>query len=122
MSALPRLHTVLCARSNPTLSSIHCRSLFSEDPVEFVRKVHSPLEDWLSPQIAATNLLQMLARYRQKDTLPKMLPFINGILVEYNNTPPESRDYRKKDGALVTIATLAKVCQLLFELVCCTSL
>lgn len=83
--------------------------LFTEDPVEFVRKVHSPLEDWLSPQIAATNLLQMLARYRQKDTLPRMLPFVNGILVEYNNTAPENRDYRKKDGALVTIATLAKV-------------
>ncbi len=33
--------------------------LFAEDPVEFVRKVHSPLEDWLSPLVAATNLLQV---------------------------------------------------------------
>ncbi len=53
----------------------------------------------------------MLARYRQKDTLPRMLPFINGILTEYNNTAVELRDFRKKDGALVAIASLAKVRQ-----------
>ena len=31
-------------------------------------QIHDPSEDWLDPRIAATNLLQMLARYRQKDT------------------------------------------------------
>ena len=33
--------------------------LFTEEPVDFVRKVHDPLGDWLSPLIAATNLLQV---------------------------------------------------------------
>ena len=42
-------------------------------------QIHDPSEDWLDPRIAATNLLQMLARYRQKDTLPKLLPFMEGI-------------------------------------------
>ncbi len=51
----------------------------------------------------------MLARYRQKDVLPKMRPFINNILVEFNNTPAAQRDFRKKDGALVAIASLAKI-------------
>jgi hypothetical protein len=83
--------------------------MFNNEPVEFVRKVHDPLGDWLSPLIAATNLLQMLARYRQKDTLPMLLPFVQTVLVEYVNAPPEARDYRKKDGALVAIAVLAKV-------------
>lgn len=31
------------------------------------------------------------------------------VLVEYLNAAPEARDYRRKDGALVAIAVLAKV-------------
>jgi hypothetical protein len=37
--------------------------LFTEEPVDFVRKVHDPLGDWLSPLIAATNLLQVSLYY-----------------------------------------------------------
>jgi hypothetical protein len=40
------------------LVDVVCR-LFTEEPVDFVRKVHDPLGDWLSPLIAATNLLQV---------------------------------------------------------------
>lgn len=83
--------------------------LFDDDPVEFVRKVHDPIGDWLSPTIAAINLLQMLARYRQKDTLPIFLPFIHTVLSEYMATPIEARDYRKKDGVMTAMASLAKV-------------
>ena len=45
-------------------------------------QIHDPSEDWLDPRIAAVNLLQMLARYRQKDTLPKLLPFMEGSCVQ----------------------------------------
>mmetsp|Transcript_23745 Transcript_23745/g.34001 ORF Transcript_23745/g.34001 Transcript_23745/m.34001 type:complete len:1123 (-) Transcript_23745:74-3442(-) len=83
--------------------------LFNDDPVEFVRKVHNPLEDWLNPLIAATNLLQMMARYRQKDTLPRLMPYLHGLLSEYSSSPVEMRDYKKKDGVLVTIAVIAKI-------------
>ena len=31
------------------------------------------------------------------------------ILAEYNSKPPASRDYKKKDGALVAMAALSKV-------------
>jgi hypothetical protein len=96
----------------------------------------------------------MLARYRQKDTLPRLLPFTEGVylhafscvhmciwymfvylytytyiyiyvyidiykyihtytyigvLLEYNNTSVESRNYQKKDGILVAIATIFKI-------------
>jgi len=34
---------------------------------------------------------------------------LSGVLTEYSNTPPEMRDYRKKDGVLVTVAVIAKV-------------
>jgi hypothetical protein len=51
----------------------------------------------------------MMARYRQKDTLPVLLPFLQQILVDYNNASPEAKDYKKKDGALVAIAAIAKV-------------
>eukprot|EP01041_Mallomonas_annulata_P011336 gene11336-23725_t len=83
--------------------------LFEEDPVEFVRKVHNPMEDWVDPRIAATNVLQTLARYRQKDTLPKLLPFCQAILIEFNKTPLPMRDHRKKDGVIVAIASIATI-------------
>jgi hypothetical protein len=51
-------------------------SLFNDDPQEFIRKVHNPISDWLSPMLAATTLLQTLARYRQKDVMPLFLPFL----------------------------------------------
>lgn len=106
----PHLEFILVSIVFPTLClTDEDLRLFNDDPVEFVRKIHDPLGDWLSPLIAATNLLQMLARYRQKDTLPIFLPFVQGILLECSNATHENRNYRKKDGALVSIAVLAKV-------------
>jgi hypothetical protein len=32
-----------------------------------------------------------------------------GVLLEYNNTAVESRNYQKKDGVLVAIATIFKI-------------
>ena len=40
------------------LSSEEAR-LFIDDPVEFIRKVHDPMEDFMDPRVAATNLLQV---------------------------------------------------------------
>ena len=88
--------------------------LFEDDPIEFIRKINDPSEEWLDPRIAAINLLQSLGRYRLKDTLPLFLPFRDNLLVEYNSSPVEARDYRKKDGVLVAIATLFKESLFLF--------
>lgn len=83
--------------------------LFQDDPIEFVRKVHNPLEDWQDPRVAAINVLQTLARYRQKDTLPMLLNFCIATLTEYSNTAVVSRDHRKKDGVMVAVAAVAKI-------------
>ena len=83
--------------------------LFDEDPQDFVRTVHDPVEDFYDPRVSACNLLQSLARYRQKDILPRFLPFIQNILSEYNSTSVELRDYNKKEGVLVAIGCVVKV-------------
>jgi len=89
--------------------------LFTEDPVEFVRKIHDPMEDWLDPRISAINLLQTLARYRAKDVLPRLLPYLESVLQTYAETMAsapaslESKHYIAKDGVLVVFATISKV-------------
>lgn len=84
--------------------------LFKNDPQEFVRKVHDPFEDTLDPRVAATSLLQMMARYRQKDVLPLFMPFIHNSLMEYANASMQAKNYRQKDAIMVAVASLLKVC------------
>lgn len=83
--------------------------LFNDDPSEFVRKVHDPLEEWTDTRVAAINVLQMLARYRLKDTLPRIMSFISATLIEYAKAPLDPANYRNKDGILVAIGALSSV-------------
>ena len=106
----PHMDFILFSVIMPTL----CLSetdveLFENDPQEFIRKVHNPLEDWLDPRIAAINLLQKLARYRLKDTLPKLLPYIQGVLDTYSEASPEDKNVCAKEGALVALAAVSKI-------------
>lgn len=56
----PHLQFILFQVVFPTLAVTEDQiKLFEEDPIEFIRLVHDPLSDWLSPTIAATNLLQV---------------------------------------------------------------
>ena len=91
-------------------------ALFTDDPVEFVRRIHDPMDDWLDPRTSAINLLQTLARYRAKDVLPRLLPFMESVLQTYGETALESRNYIAKDGVLVAFATISKVMLLLLLL------
>jgi hypothetical protein len=50
--------------------------LFQDDPQEFIQKRHNSYDEWLEPREAASTLLQTLTRYRQKDVIPRLLPFI----------------------------------------------
>lgn len=54
-------------------------------------------------------MLQMLARYRQKDTLPQLMPFLQSTLQEYDAAPTELKNYSKKDGVLVAISSITKI-------------
>lgn len=83
--------------------------LFRTDPNEFIRKCHDPMEDWADPKVAAINLLQTLAKYRQKDVLPKYLPFLAQILSTYNAADAANKNYSHKDGVLVSMSSLFKV-------------
>jgi hypothetical protein len=85
--------------------------MFSNDPVEYVRRVHSPLEDWVDVRVAAITLLQNLGRYRYKDAIPKFIPFIQGILNEYTQLEASGGDidFRRKEGCLVSIASLSNL-------------
>lgn len=83
--------------------------IFQSDPQEYVRRLHDPSLDWLSPQLAASSLLQMLARYRQADTLPVLLPFLQTVLRDYQAGARGRDECIKKDGVLVAMATIAKV-------------
>ena len=94
----------------PTLSlSNEDIFMFDNDPNDFVRKLNDPLEEWVEPRTAAISLLQSLARYRQKDTLPTLLPKLQGIMDNFNNSPIDQRNYREMDGVLVAVATMAKI-------------
>jgi hypothetical protein len=53
--------------------------------------------------------MQKLAKYRQKEFLPRLLPFLQKVLMEYGAAAPEQKDYRQKDGILVTIASVASI-------------
>ena len=105
----PHLEFVLFSVVMPTLSLSHSdAALFQDDPVEFVRKIHNPLEDWADPRNAAMTLLQNLVKYRQKDSLNMLLTHLQGILAEYTAAPAASKDYLKKDGVIVCLCSVAK--------------
>lgn len=77
--------------------------------MEFIRRINDSAEEWIDPRVAAINLLQMLARYRQKDTLPRLMPFLNSILHEYDTSPRDEASCIRKDGVLVAVATIQKI-------------
>jgi len=70
----------------------------------------------LDPRTAARTLLQTLAKFRQKDVLPMLLPFIQNVLSEYNIATPENRNYIQKDGVMIIIAWIFKVSAFSFRL------
>ena len=84
-------------------------ALFNDDPTEFVRKNNSPTEEWVDPRVAAINLLQMLARYRQKDTLPRFMPFVYSLLQDYDRDVKTEKSCICKDGVIVAVSTMLTI-------------
>jgi importin-8 len=77
----PHLNVLICQVLFPTFSLTESEiELFECDPAEFIRKVHDVTEDWLDPRLAAVTVLQFLTRYRQKDVVPMLLPYIQNML------------------------------------------
>ncbi|RKP25760.1 armadillo-type protein [Syncephalis pseudoplumigaleata] len=82
-------------------------ALWTEDPVDFVNKKSDPLEDMRSPTSASITLLFDLVRDRKKVTFMPILNFLSTTLMRYQQSPPESRNPREKDGALCMMGCLA---------------
>jgi importin-7 len=95
----------------PTLSlSDSDIELFNNDPVEFVRKVNNPTEDWLDPRVAATDLLESLVHLRTKDTMGRVLAWFTEKLAIYDQEPDmHKKNYKLKDAILVAMCTIARV-------------
>ena len=83
--------------------------VFNDDASEFMRKVADPLEDWIDHRLAAINVLQMAARYREKDVLPKVMAHIQSLLAAYAKDPLNPACYRGKEAALVAMGALSGV-------------
>ena len=82
--------------------------LFSEDPTEYVHRKLNFYEEVSAPDVAATSFLISLTKSRRNQTFT-ILTFVNQIVQEYEQAPPERKNPRQKEGALRMIGTLSEV-------------
>lgn len=103
----PRLDVVLFEIIFPLMCfSDSDQRLWEEDPHEYVRKGYDIIEDLYSPRTAAMDFVSELVRKRGKENLQKFIVFIVDIFKRYDETAPEYKPYRQKDGALLAIGAL----------------
>eukprot|EP00181_Compsopogon_caeruleus_P001285 CAMPEP_0184690216 /NCGR_PEP_ID=MMETSP0312-20130426/31095_1 /TAXON_ID=31354 /ORGANISM="Compsopogon coeruleus, Strain SAG 36.94" /LENGTH=1052 /DNA_ID=CAMNT_0027147671 /DNA_START=124 /DNA_END=3282 /DNA_ORIENTATION=+ len=81
--------------------------LWSEDPIEYVRKSYDILEDFYSPRAAAGSMIYSLSKLRAKKTVIPFLHFCVQVLDRYLDVPMDSPEKeimaKQKDGALAVI-------------------
>lgn len=84
-------------------------ALFNQDPVEYVRRIHSSSLDWLDHRHSASNLLERMAKLREKDVVPLVLKFVQMKLDEYQIATGEKKAqmHVEKDGLLQVIGYIA---------------
>ncbi|KAL1561343.1 secondary alcohol dehydrogenase (SADH2) [Salvia divinorum] len=103
----PRLDVVLFEIIFPLMCfSDNDQRLWDEDPHEYVRKGYDIIEDLYSPRTAAMDFVSELVRKRQKENLRKFLFYIVEVFKRYDETAPEYKNFRQKDGALLAIGAL----------------
>ncbi|KNC79578.1 hypothetical protein SARC_08026 [Sphaeroforma arctica JP610] len=119
----PHLETIVSDVIFPVLChNDKDEELWQDDPQEYTREKFDVMADFVSPAVAAQNLLTEIAT-RRKNTLMPCLQFCNSILVEYQNALSQASQQaqsealveammqqgRRKDGALCMIGTLARL-------------
>jgi hypothetical protein len=82
--------------------------LFAEEPAEYLHRKLNFYEEVSAPDIAATNFLATLTKYRRKQTF-MVLQFINDVVSRYEESPDDQKNPREKEGALRMIGCLAPV-------------
>ena len=116
----PHLAFVLSGVLLPTLciSAADVR-LFSEDPIEFVRKAHDPMGEFLDPVSQARHVLQSLARHKPKHCLPLLQAQLVATAGQYrqlvNAGQAQEEHHRAFDGVLVCVGAVCKVSPSLFS-------
>ena len=83
---------------------------FRDDPQEYVRRAHDPLEDFFEPRAAATALVGDLVRCKGKAVLEPLLQRLNLVLEAYQQHP-SLESARQKDGALCALGAIANELQ-----------
>jgi hypothetical protein len=84
--------------------------LFNNDPIEFVRKIHSSSMDMLDHKHAAIALLETMAKYRTNDVLPLVMSFVQTRLDAYTAATGDEKEaglYREKDALLIVVGNIA---------------
>lgn len=96
-------------------------ALWTEDPVEYVRKTYDVLEDFQSPRAAACSLLNVLSNSRRSVVNPSLISFLVQIMERYaesqqhlartgGNDLETQKAHRmlamQKDGALLAFGTI----------------
>lgn len=81
---------------------------FEDEPEEYLHRKLTYFEEASAPDVAATNFLVNLTKYRRKETFD-ILKFVNAIVNEYEEAQGDNKNHVAKEGALRMIATLAPV-------------
>ena len=83
--------------------------LLEEDPVEFMRNVHSSSMEYIDVRTCTISLLECMVKYRENDCLPSLLAFVQCRLDEYAAAtgPAKAALHGHKDAALITIGAVA---------------
>lgn len=81
---------------------------FEDEPEEYLHRKLNFYEEVSAPDVAATNFLITLTKNRRKQVY-EILQFINTVVNEYEQAPPEKKNHIAKEGALRMIGTLAPV-------------
>jgi len=82
--------------------------IFEHDPHEFINKQNSPLLDFLDPRISAVTLVTDMVQHRGQDVTAPLLTYLTDILQKYQPQHPDVAHHVQKDGALLTLGSLAK--------------
>ena len=103
----PHLEFVLFDCALPTLCATPADlRRFRDDPQEYVRRAHDPMEDFFDPRAAATSLVADLVRCRSKAVLEPLLGRLAGALDAYAAAPTVDAA-RRKDGALCALGAIS---------------
>lgn len=81
--------------------------LFEDEPQEYINKHIDMLDDTMSPDIAATNLLLILVKRKRKVVFNPLLQFVQSVVNKHLESPQDLAVSREKEGALRMMGAIA---------------